>query len=312
MRSFWDAVEALDNEVDRPPAQLDDADRGPAAGRARNPLAGAGQPAPIDIEPGDRALRAGGQADGAGAARRARGRRLARPSTSAPRSCATAGVPAELADRAAGMPSLYSVFDIVEVAASTGRDQAMVMTVYAGWAPGSGSTGCATGSSSCRAPTAGRRWRGRRCARTSTACTERSPRRCSRPAGAQADGEEAIDAWIERNEVAVERCMGMLADINASSAYDTTTLPVALREVRNLIHADGGTGADRSQRSASATTAASQDQGASTVGRRSATRPGSARRGPPAPNSRRPPATTAIGHERQHVDHAGQQKPAGR
>ena len=27
----------------------------------------------------------------------------------------------------------------------------------------------------------------------------------------------------------------MLADIKASRAYDTTTLPVALREVRNLI-----------------------------------------------------------------------------
>ena len=38
----------------------------------------------------------------------------------------------------------------------------------------------------------------------------------------------------------VERCLAMLADIKASRGYDTTTLPVALREVRNLIHADGG------------------------------------------------------------------------
>ena len=38
--------------------------------------------------------------------------------------------------------------------------------------------------------------------------------------------------------------MAILADINASRAYDTTTLPVALREVRNLIHADGGVGGD--------------------------------------------------------------------
>jgi hypothetical protein len=36
--------------------------------------------------------------------------------------------------------------------------------------------------------------------------------------------------------------MAILSDINASRAYDTTTLPVALREVRNLIHADGGQG----------------------------------------------------------------------
>ena len=34
----------------------------------------------------------------------------------------------------------------------------------------------------------------------------------------------------------------MLADIKASRAYDTTTLPVALREVRNLIRAGAVTG----------------------------------------------------------------------
>jgi hypothetical protein len=62
-------------------------------------------------------------------------------------------------------------------------------------------------------------------------------------AGAQADGEEAIDAWLERNQTAVDRCMAILSDINASRAYDTTTLPVALREVRNLIHADAASGA---------------------------------------------------------------------
>ena len=52
-----------------------DADRGTAPGRARNPLAGAREPARDRHRAGDRALRAGGQADGAGAARRARRRR---------------------------------------------------------------------------------------------------------------------------------------------------------------------------------------------------------------------------------------------
>jgi hypothetical protein len=40
----------------------------------------------------------------------------------------------------------------------------------------------------------------------------------------------------------------MLADIKASGVYDTTTLPVALREVRNLIRGggsvDGATGTE--------------------------------------------------------------------
>jgi hypothetical protein len=35
--------------------------------------------------------------------------------------------------------------------------------------------------------------------------------------------------------VGIERCLGVIADIKASRSYDTTTLPVALREVRNLI-----------------------------------------------------------------------------
>jgi hypothetical protein len=32
----------------------------------------------------------------------------------------------------------------------------------------------------------------------------------------------------------------MVADVRASGVYDTTTLPVALREVRNLIRAASG------------------------------------------------------------------------
>jgi glutamate dehydrogenase len=57
-------------------------------------------------------------------------------------------------------------------------------------------------------------------------------------AGPDADGDEAIDAWAQRNADAVDRCMAILQDINASRSYDTTTLPVALREVRNLIRGD--------------------------------------------------------------------------
>jgi glutamate dehydrogenase len=52
---------------------------------------------------------------------------------------------------------------------------------------------------------------------------------------AGADTDSAIDAWSRQNGAAVERCVAMLADIKASRVYDTTTLPVALREVRNLI-----------------------------------------------------------------------------
>ena len=52
-----------------------------------------------------------------------------------------------------------------------------------------------------------------------------------------ASAEEAIAEWREHNEAAVERVTRMLSDIRASRTYDMTTLPVALRELRNLVAA---------------------------------------------------------------------------
>jgi NAD-specific glutamate dehydrogenase len=66
--------------------------------------------------------------------------------------------------------------------------------------------------------------------------------------GSGTSSDAVIDAWCNRNGAAVERCLGMIADIKGSRAYDTTTLPVALREVRNLIRgrvpASGATGGE--------------------------------------------------------------------
>ena len=42
------------------------------------------------------------------------------------------------------------------------------------------------------------------------------------------------DAWIDNNPAA-ERCMQTLAEIRVGHVFDTTTLPVAVREVRNLL-----------------------------------------------------------------------------
>ena len=47
--------------------------------------------------------------------------------------------------------------------------------------------------------------------------------------------DEAIDRWSAGQEAAVERWLGVLSEIRASGSYDTTTLPVALREVRRLL-----------------------------------------------------------------------------
>ena len=52
---------------------------------------------------------------------------------------------------------------------------------------------------------------------------------------------DSLDAWFEANRAAVERAQEILGEIRAGGAFDLTTLPVALREVRNLIAPAGRT-----------------------------------------------------------------------
>jgi glutamate dehydrogenase len=57
-----------------------------------------------------------------------------------------------------------------------------------------------------------------------------------RAAGTEpADADARLDGWIDANRPLVERCLGILSDIRTGGTYDLTTLPVALRELRNLI-----------------------------------------------------------------------------
>jgi glutamate dehydrogenase len=64
-----------------------------------------------------------------------------------------------------------------------------------------------------------------------------------RGAGAQlADADARLEAWIEVNRPLVERCLGILSDIRTGGTFDLTTLPVALRELRNLIGASAAAG----------------------------------------------------------------------
>src|SRR6266542_3992476 len=67
-------------------------------------------------------------------------------------------------------------------------------------------------------------------------------RRLSAPSGARRTlrNERAafparLDAWMAGNTQPVARCLEILGDIRAAGTYDLMTLPVALREVRNLI-----------------------------------------------------------------------------
>ncbi len=157
-----------------------------------------------------------------------------------------AGVAPELARRVAGMPSQLSVFDIVEVEAATKRNLELVMATY--FSLGSRLQLNWLRDRIIELPRTNR-WQAlaRAALRDDLYSLHRSlTQEVLETAGREADAEEAIAAWSERNQARLERCLGMLADIKASSSYDMTTLPVALREVRNLIRGareGGGRGA---------------------------------------------------------------------
>ena len=49
------------------------------------------------------------------------------------------------------------------------------------------------------------------------------------------DGDGAIEEWLQNNAASVQRAEQVLSDVRASESYDTTTLPVLLRELKNLV-----------------------------------------------------------------------------
>jgi glutamate dehydrogenase len=233
MRSFWDAVEKLDNRV---PAQtqlemLIDGRR--LVERSTRWLVRA-NPYQVSIaqtirrfEPGSRMLAASLPDALEGADREAFDRRAAE--------LEQAGVPAELAMRTAGMPSMLALFDIVEVASASEHDPGDVLRVY--FRLGSRLELNWLRDRIIDLPRANR-WQAlaRAALRDDLFNLYRELTRKVLDAGGARDGSEAaIDAWSERNAGAVERALGMVADVRASRTYDMTTLPVALREIRGLL-----------------------------------------------------------------------------
>jgi glutamate dehydrogenase len=145
-----------------------------------------------------------------------------------------AGVPSPLARRVASMQALLSAFDIVVEAAATERPQEAVMDAYF-------DIGARLGLDWLRDRILelprDDRWQAlaRAALRDDLYRLHRSLIR-DVFAVAGADGlESPVDAWLRRNAVAVERSLAILADVRASREYDTTTLPVALREFKNLL-----------------------------------------------------------------------------
>jgi glutamate dehydrogenase len=56
-----------------------------------------------------------------------------------------------------------------------------------------------------------------------------------RESASVSDPDATVDAWVETNPDG-ERYMETVSDVRVGHVYDLTTLPVAVREARNLLH----------------------------------------------------------------------------
>ena len=240
MRSYWDAIQRLDNRVSAR-TQLDMLIEGRRlVERATRWLVRA-NPYQVSIAQTIRRFEAGAKMLAAslpgaleGADREGFDARAAE--------LEHAGVPVELARRAAGMPSMLALFDIVEVASATEHDEEDVLSVY--FRLGSRLELNWLRDRIIELPRANR-WQAlaRAALRDDLFNLYRELTRKVLDTGAAHDGSEgAIDAWSERNAGALERSLGMVADVRASRIYDMTTLPVALREIRSLLRGTTRTG----------------------------------------------------------------------
>ena len=235
MRSFWSEVEGLDNKIDAG-TQLDMLIEGRRlVERATRWLVRA-YPQPIEIEattahflPGARMLADAlpGVLEGLDAESFEHRRH----------ELGEAGVPAALAHRVASMQSVLYVFDIVEDGLVTERPQPEVMATYF-------KLGSLLGIDWLRdrileLPRADR-WQAlaRAALRDDLYRLHRSLTRDALLAAGSHNGSRSIDVWRADNEEAVERALKVLSDIKASGSYDTTTLPVALRELKGLARDD--------------------------------------------------------------------------
>ena len=240
MRSYWEAVEALDNRVSAQ-TQLDMLIEGRRLVERSTRWLVRANPYQVSIAQTIQRFRPGAELLAAdlpdaleGADRETFDGRAAE--------LEDAGVPAELARRAASMQSMLALFDIVEVAAASERDAEDVLKVYF-------RLGSRLELNWLRERiidlSRANRWQAlaRAALRDDLFNLYRElTRKVLETGGQEADAQAAIEAWSERNAETLERVLGMVADIRASRIYDYTTLPVGLREIRSLLRGTSRTG----------------------------------------------------------------------
>ncbi len=237
MRSFWDAVEALDNQIEAGTqlSMLIDGRR--LVERAARWVVRAGPRAGIDVTAMAARFGSAARTLAAGLPDVLRG--LDHDQFIERRTDLEAGgVPSELAHRVASMPALLSVFDIVVDAGLTGADQAQVTEIYFGI---SSRLGLDWLRDRILELPRDDRWQAlaRAALRDDLYRLQRSLTREILLSAVEFEAAAPLEDWLERNAAEVERTDAVLADVKGSREYDTTTLPVVLRELRSLV-ADAG------------------------------------------------------------------------
>ncbi|MBA2376325.1 MAG: NAD-glutamate dehydrogenase [Rubrobacter sp.] len=146
------------------------------------------------------------------------------------------GVPEDLARRAATLGSMFSILDIVDTADKTGQSIETAASVY--FTLGDRMNLHLLRDHIDRLPR-DNRWRTlARAALRDDLYGQQATLTAEILRSVPADGKDAgerIEAWVEANQRAVDRTIQVLRDINQSGVYDLSTLPVMLREIRNLI-----------------------------------------------------------------------------
>ncbi|MEA2407318.1 MAG: glutamate dehydrogenase [Thermoleophilaceae bacterium] len=144
------------------------------------------------------------------------------------------GVPEDLATRVAALPIMFSALDIVTVADETELPVEHVGAVHF-------RLGSRLGLHWLRdrivALPRDNRWRARARAALRDdiyAIHRELTTELLRTAVSDVDADAMVDDWIESNP-ASERALQTLGDVRSGQSYDLTTLPVAVREMRNLI-----------------------------------------------------------------------------
>jgi len=154
-----------------------------------------------------------------------------------------AGVPDALATRVAGLGAAFSALDVADVAEATGHSVEDVASIYF-------ALGSRLDLRTLRERIAGLerddRWHAlaRGALRDELYAAHRSLAAEVLGTGApQLPIAERLDAWMEENADALERCLQVLSDIRAAGSYDLATLSVALREIRALAQSAPGAAA---------------------------------------------------------------------